>query len=779
MSLHRSCSFLPKRFRVLDLLLLFIAPFCMLLLLEGYSRGSFPHAFEWMLQSPLLFLCNYALFLCPCLLLGVLRSDRLRAILSLFLCLFCALLGIANATKILYRMEPILFTDVTQLGDAAATMTNLSFDVDVAQIGWLCAGFVLAAIACFVLLRGKQERRPVLWPAVGILLLLVLPASYTFELAHGSVRTDMVDHARNEGSLYAAIAMENHRHALMRLEYKEPEVRASYDSLVDAMRQEDAQAKSVPLAQAKPNVIVVLSESFTDGAFLGQYLDFSKPVLPFYDEFLKQTRSGKLRVPKLGGGTSETEFEVLTGMRSHYAINPYSMGLPPISSMASVLHAKGYEATAIHWYSGVYYNRYHNLKMLGFDSFYTTDTTTKAFEKKGMFTSDAEHYRAIMSQLQKTEQQDFVFCLTMQNHGGYGYDDFRNTYGAVVPFTDTLSAEGEKVVTNYCYLLSQSDAALRDFISDLQAFEEPTWLVFFGDHIPPFGAEIYEELGIPVSGETGYLTPYFIWSNQQPLSGTQDLKAYELGAYALSLAGLNTDPFLREVERLREGGSAQNARYELLSYDALFGKQYAYNEGNLSPSNPGFQIGGEMALAGFDAAEVGNAVYLRPRLAIADQAFRLSVDGQLRDTRYVLKTDQPLTLQCVMTNSNGTRYNQSNPLTFAGTEALLAQSGSLPYEAFPLWNCEYELAAERGHGDTLLFRSIKPFVAGKNTAVTLGGERLDWQPVYGINKADQYGLNADGTLTLSVSRKKLAVEDGEGFRSYLEQNQGHLIVFED
>ena len=61
------------------------------------------------------------------------------------------------------------------------------------------------------------------------------------------------------------------------------------------------------------------------------------------------------------------------------------MGLPPVSSLASVLRDRGYEATAIHWYNGVYYNRYHNLRMLGFDSFFTLDTTVTPFEKKGMF----------------------------------------------------------------------------------------------------------------------------------------------------------------------------------------------------------------------------------------------------------------------------------------------------------------------------------------------------------------------------------------------------------
>ena len=44
--------------------------------------------------------------------------------------------------------------------------------------------------------------------------------------------------------------------------------------------------------------------------------------------------------------------------------------------------------------------------------------------------------------------------------------------------------------------------------------------------------------------------------------------------------------------------------YDLLSYDALFANQYAYDEGGLSPENEDFQIGGKMTLEGFDA--VGN-----------------------------------------------------------------------------------------------------------------------------------------------------------------------------
>ncbi len=768
---------LPAGFRPLDAALTFAGPLFLLLMLEGYSRADFSAAFAWMAREPFLCAVNYGLFLGVCLLLSVIRSDRLRAAVTLLLALLCALMGIANHYKILYRLEPLLFTDVTQLADARATLTGLAFDIDGAAIVRVCVLFAAAIALCCALLKKRQAVRPVLPALFGLALLCWLPFQCTFELANGSVRTDMVDHARNEGSLYAAVAMENHRRALMRLDYDETDVRAQYRELMD---QAGARTGAEPVSK-RPNIIFVLWESFADEAFLSQYLDLTEPLMPFYQQLEKSGQTGRLYVPKLGGGTSETEFEVLTGLRSKYAINPYSMGLPPINSLASTLRAKGYASTAIHWYSGVYYNRYKNLRMEGFDAFYTTDTTTKAFQRTGMFTSDAEHFRSIMEQLRTSEGRDFVFCLTMQNHGGYAYDDFRKAYGANVPFSNQLSAESELIVSNYCWLLRQSDDALRAFIGELERFDEPVLLVLFGDHIPPFGADVFEELGITAQGDAGHLTPYLIWSNAEALRGQRDMYAYQLGAYALTLAGLNDDPFLSYVERLREGGVEEDARYDLLSYDALFGRQYAYREGGLSPENPSFQIGGRMELTGFDAAEIGDAVYVRPRLAIKDQAYKLCVDGAVRDTCRIQKTGQTLTLQCVMTNSNGTRLNESNSQVYAGTDELLRQSGELAYQATPLWESDYELTRNLWYQNYCVFQSTEPFEAGRSTAATLDGEELQWQPVYGVGKAGQYGVDADGTVCLAVEKSALREYGltGEGLRAYLKRHRAQLIVFED
>lgn len=748
-----------------------LAPFFMLWLLEGLARGSSDSFFSWIAAEPLLATINYMFLLGLCLLAAVCRSRRVRACWLLGLGLVCALFGITNHYKLVYRLEPVLWSDITQLGDAAATLTGLNFDIDMRQIVLICAGFIVAMALCIILFKGRRAKRSIVTAAVGLVLCVGMSFLCTFELADGNVRTDMADHARNEGCLYTAFAAENHRRAQMTIAYDQAMAEEAYARM-------QAEAPALDDGAEKPNIIFVLSESFTDEAILSQGVQFTDTLMPFYQQLTKSCATGLLYVPKIGGGTSETEFEVLTGMQSKYAINPYSMGLPPTGSVASVLKDKGYTSTAVHWYTGVYYNRYHNLPMLGFDAIYTTDTTTRNFEKTGMFVSDEEHYRAIMEVMNATDSRDFIFCLTMQNHGGYGYDDFRQAYGADVPFSNALSPESEKILANYCYLLRRSDEALKAWIAQLEAFEEPTMVVFFGDHLAPLGTAVYEELGIPLSGDGAHLTPYFIWSNRQALTGETDLHAYQLGAYALSMAGLCDDPFLAHVEKLRQEGGSQDEDYDLVSYDVLFGEQYAYRAAGISPDNENCQIGGQMILNGFDTAVIDGAVYLKARLKDPEQNYKLYVNGRRQDVNRILFTDKPLTLQCVIGNYYGVRYNESAALTYGGTDDLLANSGTLRYTTLPLWESGYELVRDKWYQSYRVYRSLESIAAG-DTAATLDGKRMDWQPTYGIGKANQYGVDSEGRVYLSILKSALTDQTGEGVRRYLQAQNGLIYQFED
>ena len=238
---------------------------------------------------------NYALYAAPCLLMCLIPSRRARLCGLLALGLLCALLGIVNRYKIFYRMEPLLFSDVTQLSDARQAAAGLSLDIDYVEIIIVAVVFAALFAAAGIGMRGRS-RCGALVPLLGAVVIAVLPPLSTFALANGRERYDMVDQARTNGALFTAIAMENHRRSLMRVDYDEQSVRDAYRAL----------AEETPQATADdpPNIIVVLSESFADEAWLRQYLDLNCELTPFYNQLIENCRRGRLYVPKLGGGTS-------------------------------------------------------------------------------------------------------------------------------------------------------------------------------------------------------------------------------------------------------------------------------------------------------------------------------------------------------------------------------------------------------------------------------------------------------------------------------------------
>ncbi len=292
-------------------------------------------------------------------------------------------------------------------------------------------------------------------------------------------------------------------------------------------------------------------------------------------------------------------------------------------------------------------------------------------------------------------------------------------------------------------------------------------VVFFGDHIPPLGSDVYEEIGISATGDAGHLTPYFIWSNDGSIApGETNLYSWQLGAYALELAGMNDDPFLAYVERLRAASgdvapeeltaaAESEPVYDLLSYDALFANQYAYDEGGLSPENEDFQIGGKMTLEGFDVAELAGEVYFRPRLAVFDQAYLLEINGVLREMgRVAADSAQELTLRCVLTVGDK-RYNESNALVYAGAQELLEAGSPMAYDAYPLWETGFELVQSSWLQGCEIYKSTDTYPVSGGTALLSGDVHWEKQPTYGLTQAWQYGVDEDGRIWLTLDKSDL------------------------
>ena len=129
-----------------------IEPLLCLIVLEGMARGDLNAVFRWMTGEPLMAGLNYLFLLGLCLMISHFRSRRVRICLGLAVMLLCAVLGMANYYKLIYRLEPILLTDVTQIHEALETMGGMDFHFDMARLwAWVIGTAVAMTAAVFLL----------------------------------------------------------------------------------------------------------------------------------------------------------------------------------------------------------------------------------------------------------------------------------------------------------------------------------------------------------------------------------------------------------------------------------------------------------------------------------------------------------------------------------------------------------------------------------------------------------------------------------------------------
>ena len=220
-----------------------------------------------------------------------------------------------------------------------------------------------------------------------------------------------------------------------------------------------------------------------------------------------------------GGGTATIEFEYLTGFTSLFQ-PPHTVayqlyveeGMPSLAALAG---SQGYATTAFHPYKSSGWNRVLAYQYLSFDrQMYEEDVTDPYMIRS--YISDRSDYEMIC---QSTEAEDasFFFNVTMQNHSGYAQGWYHLPRHIQLP--NNLKA-ADQTAEQFLDLMKESDLALEELITYYSQCEEPTLVVFFGDHQPPLTNAFYEELyGKKLSERTTeevlrqYAVPFFIWAN--------------------------------------------------------------------------------------------------------------------------------------------------------------------------------------------------------------------------------------------------------------------------
>ncbi|MBC8536873.1 LTA synthase family protein [Feifania hominis] len=330
-----------------------------------------------------------------------------------------------------------------------------------------------------------------------------------------------------------------------------------------------------------PNVVVVMNESFADMRIF-EDLSIAQDTYANFDELRREGYAGTAIVPTFGGYTVKTEFELMFGLPVRSLGNPVIphrlLSDRPHETFASYYRSLGYSTTYIHPFSRSFYSRDEIYSTYGFDKLYFDDNLTVGAENYRHYIDDRIVYEQIEQELKTSERPAFIFTTTMQNHQ---------------PYFDENSPEPE--ISYYLQNISNSDKQLGAFIDFLREFDEPTVVLFIGDHFPFFTPQsnTYEDLGITGDNCAAlYEQSYLIWSNADLLDRSAlpqgKTSAFYLPHILADAIGAPktavTKSILAEMQRrpvYSPGyGDTETAdrMLDLLTYDRVLGEGYSLTQ---------------------------------------------------------------------------------------------------------------------------------------------------------------------------------------------------------
>ncbi len=596
----------------------------LILVIEVLARHSLTDGIRFVWDHPFLTLLSAAI-LTAFYALALLVPKRN----FVWLCITVVIVGLAVTNSILlcFRITPLAATDIALL---TSVFEIMGIYLTVWQIILLVL-LVLVVIAGLIYLgirMKKQVYHPLLAVCNAVISILAVVLMIHIGDARGWLQTEFAnlpDAYADNGFVYCFTRSLFDRGISKPDTYDEDTV----DNILEDMKKQKTNE-----VEEKPNIIFIQLESFMDLKRM-QGVTYSEEPTPVYSSLRKTCPGGFLKVPSVGAGTANTEFEILTGMTLDYfgaGEYPYKTVLQDetCESMAYNLRELGYRTGVLHNNTGSFYSRNKVFANLGFDYFVSSEYMENlsynpiGWAKDKVLTGQIQHI------LKATSEPDLIYTITVQDHGKYPTALLENPHIKVSGFAPE-DEERQNAFTYYVNQCHETDAFLGSLIATLNAFEEPVVLVLYGDHLP--NLDITEE---ELASGNLFQTEYVIWSNKKMLEDyelskkNENLYAYQLSAHVLKLFGMNNG-LLTKFHQMYHNYDNYKSNLKILQYDMLYGKKEVYD--GLSPYEPTDLQMGFDPIRITDVSSVGGSVYVMGK-NFTESSF-VFIDGKKQDTVFL------------------------------------------------------------------------------------------------------------------------------------------------
>lgn len=237
----------------------------------------------------------------------------------------------------------------------------------------------------------------------------------------------------------------------------------------------------------KANIIVTFSESFFDISYIEEDVKFSVPVTSNFNRLKEEGIFVNMITPSYGGISANVEFEFLTG----YSLDFFGKGYTPFmslynndrmadrQSLVKELNRNGYFTKVV--FGKDFFNSQHVYERLGIGEYQEKNEKT---HRKGYYTSDEHLIDGAIEALQNKAENEKIFYMncTIESHMPFVEKKY-DQYDFEIE-SSTLNAAQTSVIKSYAQSCYDADKELGRLYEFIRTLEDPTIIVFYGDHLP-------------------------------------------------------------------------------------------------------------------------------------------------------------------------------------------------------------------------------------------------------------------------------------------------------
>ena len=558
--------------RIIELMLIALA---VTLLVEGFNQETPARMISYLTHRPLFFLLNYLVILTT--MSFTMLFKRRRAITITAAVIWIAL-GFANYMVCTNRTQPMVSGDLIITPEIFGMITlYFSWPAIIAMFG----GGALVIIGIIIMFRRSAKLPKVQW--IRSIIFVAILVSLTVGARVGCIHTgamprffgDRVNAYRDYGFSSCFTFTFASKGITKPTEYSEEIVEEIMEEIEEP--EPTAAPRFTKEETSKPNIVFIQLESVFDVDTLID-AEFSRYPMPFYKKLMEENPSGLLFVPTIGGGTANVEFEVMSGFNMDFfgaGEAPYNTIIRDTTceTIAHTLREHGYYTSALHNNTGAFFNRYQVYANLGYDRFDCLEYMPYPKYNHINWAHDTILTDEIMGIMENSEERDLIFCISVESHGKYPETyEYKEGDIEVLALPEDVSFAPTQ---NYVNTLDEVDEFVEGIITKLEAYDEPTVAIFYGDHLPALRLDSY----MLTTGDL-YASKYVIWNNYGAEFESPDMQAYRLGAEILRQLDLPGGilPGLHHSYPIDEEGEEYMTKLQTLEYDLLYGDQEAYGE---------------------------------------------------------------------------------------------------------------------------------------------------------------------------------------------------------